>query len=50
MAVKQPSVLEIFEQNGVVAVGSSPAEFTAVIQRDVAKYTEVQKRAGLRTP
>jgi tripartite-type tricarboxylate transporter receptor subunit TctC len=50
MAVKQASVLEIFEQNGVVAVGSSPAEFTAVIQRDVAKYTEVQKRAGLRTP
>lgn len=49
-AVKQPSVQEIFEQNGVVAVGSSPAEFTAVIQRDVAKYTEVQKRAGVRTP
>lgn len=49
-AVKQPAVHEIFEQNGVLAVGGSPAEFAAAIQRDIAKYTDVQKRAGARTP
>lgn len=48
-AVKQPAVREIFEQNGVLAVGGSPAEFAAVIQRDIAKYTEVLKRAGAQT-
>ncbi|MBC7380127.1 MAG: tripartite tricarboxylate transporter substrate binding protein [Burkholderiaceae bacterium] len=48
-AVKQPAVREIFEQNGVLAVGGTPAEFAAVIQRDIAKYTEVQKRAGVTT-
>lgn len=49
-AVKQPVVREIFEQNGVLAIGGSPAEFAAVIQRDTAKYTEVQKRAGATPP
>lgn len=45
-AVRQPAVQAIFEQNGVLGVGSTPAEFTAAIQRDVEKYTEVQRRAG----
>ena len=49
-AVRQPAMHDIFEQNGVVGVGGSPAEFSAVIQRDIAKYTEVQKQAGGRTP
>ncbi|MBC7378894.1 MAG: tripartite tricarboxylate transporter substrate binding protein [Burkholderiaceae bacterium] len=48
-AVKQPAVRDIFEQNGVLAVGGTPAEFSAAIQRDIAKYTEVQKRASALT-
>ncbi|MBN9410049.1 MAG: tripartite tricarboxylate transporter substrate binding protein [Burkholderiales bacterium] len=47
-AVRQPAMQDIFEQNGVVGVGGTPADFAAVIQRDIAKYTEVQKRAGAR--
>jgi tripartite-type tricarboxylate transporter receptor subunit TctC len=45
-AVKQPAVREIFDQNGVVAEGSTPEDFAEVIQRDTQKYAEVLKRLG----
>ncbi len=45
-AVREQPVQDIFDKNGVVAVGSTPAEFADVIRRDLAKYTEVQKLTG----
>lgn len=49
-AVKQPAVREIFDQNGVVAEGSTPEDFAEVIQRDTQKYAEVLKRLGSQAP
>ncbi len=46
VAVRDPGVQEVFDKNGVVPVGSSPAEFAEVIRRDTAKYVEVQKITG----
>lgn len=46
-ALASPSVQARFAAEGAEAVGSSPAEFAAFFKAELAKWTEVAKRAGM---
>ncbi len=48
--VTTPTARERFLASGLEVVGSTPAEFAAVIARDVARLTKVVAEAGLREP
>jgi len=48
--VTAPGAKERFLASGLEAVGSTPAEFAAVIKRDVARLTKVVAEAGLKEP
>ena len=43
-----PDMAERFTAQGVDVIGSSPAEFAAFIQQDIAKYAKIVKTAGIR--
>ncbi len=44
--VRSPAVREHFAKSGSETVGSSPAEFAAVIRADLAKWAKVAKASG----
>lgn len=46
--VKLPEIEKTFEASGAIAVGSSPAEFTAFIKSEAAKWSKVIKEAGIK--
>lgn len=46
-ALASPSVQARFAAEGAEAVGSSPSEFAAFFKAELAKWTEVAKRAGM---
>jgi tripartite-type tricarboxylate transporter receptor subunit TctC len=46
--VKSPEIGKTFEASGAVAVGSTPAEFTAFIKTETAKWANVIKEAGIK--
>ena len=46
-ALQAPEVAERFKQLGLVIVGNSPQEFSAVVKRDVAKFRKVIIDSGI---
>jgi tripartite-type tricarboxylate transporter receptor subunit TctC len=46
--LKEPEVLKRFEADGVVAVGSSPAEFDKLINVELKQWADVVKRAQIK--
>jgi len=49
-ATKDPKIVKQLTNFGVDPVGSSPAEFTAMISSDIALWAEAVKLTGLQTP
>ncbi|MGE0559717.1 MAG: tripartite tricarboxylate transporter substrate-binding protein, partial [Burkholderiales bacterium] len=45
--VRSPEIAKTFAASGAVAVGSTPAEFTAFIRAETAKWAGVVKAAGI---
>jgi tripartite-type tricarboxylate transporter receptor subunit TctC len=43
-----PNIRERFQREGAEAVGSTPAEFAAFVQSEVARWREVARKAGLK--
>lgn len=46
--LRLPEVIERLSAQGMIASGSSPEELRAQIQRDIARWTEVVRRANIR--
>jgi len=46
--LQRPEVRERFLATGVETVGSTPAEFTATVQAEVAKWGKLIREAGIR--
>jgi tripartite-type tricarboxylate transporter receptor subunit TctC len=46
-ALQVPEVKERFKQLGLVAVGNSPQEFSAVVKRDVEKFRQIVIQSGI---
>ena len=47
-AVSTPAALKSFEEQGTLPVGSTPEEFRAFLQADLAKWTRVVKESGMK--
>jgi tripartite-type tricarboxylate transporter receptor subunit TctC len=47
-ALRSPAVRESIESGGGEAVGNTPAQFAALIGRDVEKYAKLVKISGAR--
>jgi tripartite-type tricarboxylate transporter receptor subunit TctC len=47
-ALKAPTVAEKFDSLGVQAMPLSPAEFGAMVAREVKTYDEFARRAGMK--
>jgi tripartite-type tricarboxylate transporter receptor subunit TctC len=47
-ALKDPAILQRLESYGVVAIGSSPAEFKRTIDEDVLQWRTLIKQAGIK--
>lgn len=47
-ALQDPGVRQRFETEGADVIGSSPAEFSAFIANEIAKWTKVVKDAGIK--
>jgi len=45
-ALKQPDVRERMASNGLDAVGSTPAQYSALIQAEIGKWAKVVKQSG----
>ncbi|MEO7727434.1 MAG: tripartite tricarboxylate transporter substrate binding protein [Burkholderiales bacterium] len=43
-----PAIRQRFQREGAETVGSTPAEFAAFVQSEVARWTEVARKAGLK--
>ena len=46
--LKRPDIAEKFTTNGVEVLGSTPAEFSAKIKSEIAKWAKVLKDAGVK--
>jgi tripartite-type tricarboxylate transporter receptor subunit TctC len=46
-AVTAPDVVELFDKQGMKPVGSQPAEVTAMLAADLARWTDVMVKAGI---
>jgi tripartite-type tricarboxylate transporter receptor subunit TctC len=46
-AVTAPDVIELFDKQGMKPVGSQPAEATAMLAADLARWTDVMVKAGI---
>jgi tripartite-type tricarboxylate transporter receptor subunit TctC len=46
-AVTAPDVVELFDKQGMKPVGSQPAEATAMLAADLARWTDVMVKAGI---
>jgi tripartite-type tricarboxylate transporter receptor subunit TctC len=46
--LKQPAVRERYKSNGVEIAGSTPEEMAAQIQADMPRWTEIQRKAGIK--
>jgi tripartite-type tricarboxylate transporter receptor subunit TctC len=46
--VRQPDAMKRFDNAGLAAESSTPAEFSAFIKREIAKWTKVVKAAGIK--
>ena len=46
-ALAEPEVKERFKQLGLVAVGSTPEEFRALVRRDVEKHRRIVRESGI---
>ena len=46
-AVTAPDVIELFDKQGMKPVGSQPAEVTAMLAADLARWTDVMVKAGI---
>jgi tripartite-type tricarboxylate transporter receptor subunit TctC len=47
-ALGTPEVKSRLASEGASVVGSSPAEFAAFFQKELTKWTEIAKRAGIK--
>ena len=48
VALKQPKIIAMMDQQGIAIVGSSPAEFQTFIRTDTEKYRMIAQSAGIR--
>ncbi len=46
--LKQPAVRDRYKSNGVELAGSTPEELATQMRHDLVRWTEIQKRAGIR--
>jgi len=46
--VRRPEVRERFQQLGIDAVGNTPAEYTAFLKDEVAKWAKVIREANVK--
>lgn len=46
--LKQPAVRDRFKSSGVEVAGSTPEEMAAQIQADMPRWTEIQRKAGIK--
>ena len=46
--VQQPEVRERFQSQGLVALGSTPAELGDYLKSEIARWTKVAKDAGIK--
>jgi tripartite-type tricarboxylate transporter receptor subunit TctC len=46
-AVTAPDVIELLDKQGMKPVGSQPAEVTAMLAADLARWTDVMVKAGI---
>ena len=46
-AVKDPAVVKSMETEGATLIGSTPAQAQELVARDIARWTEVIKKAGI---
>jgi tripartite-type tricarboxylate transporter receptor subunit TctC len=46
--LRSPDIVKQFEDQSLVIVGSSPAEFATFIRNEAAKWSEVIRKAGVR--
>ena len=46
-AIATPEVRNELEKQSLIPVGNSPEEFSAFLQKDVARYAIIAKRIGL---
>jgi tripartite-type tricarboxylate transporter receptor subunit TctC len=47
--VRDPDVARIIENQGADPVGSTPAEFAEYLRTEIAKWTKVIAKAGVRS-
>lgn len=47
-ALKDAKVAKFYRQEGLDAIGSPPAELTQTLDREITKYADIIKRAGIR--
>jgi tripartite-type tricarboxylate transporter receptor subunit TctC len=46
--LKEPDVVKRFREQGVEVVASSPVEFSQLVQKEVAKWTQLIRDANIR--
>jgi tripartite-type tricarboxylate transporter receptor subunit TctC len=46
--LKQPEVRRLYEDNGIIPVGSSPEEFRQFLEKDIPKMADVANRVGIK--
>jgi tripartite-type tricarboxylate transporter receptor subunit TctC len=47
-ALTDPEVMRLLRDQGAIPAGNSPAEFTAFIRSETARWGEVIRRAGVK--
>jgi tripartite-type tricarboxylate transporter receptor subunit TctC len=46
--LKQPEVRQLYEDNGIIPVGSTPEEFRQFLEKDIPKMADVAQRVGIK--
>ncbi len=46
--LKQPEVRQLYEDNGIIPVGSTPEEFRQFLEKDIPKMADVANRVGIK--
>jgi tripartite-type tricarboxylate transporter receptor subunit TctC len=48
LAINEPDVKEILNTQGFIPIGNTPAEFDKMIRKDIAKWADLIKQAGIK--
>jgi tripartite-type tricarboxylate transporter receptor subunit TctC len=46
--LKQPEVRQLYEDNGIIPVGSTPDEFRQFLEKDIPKMADIANRVGIK--